>query len=99
LVNVTTPLSRIEVTCDMSGLTSRVGTVLLSGLQSSLNLSRRLSRPLLRTASSPVPRSRMPLSAAGDAVEARRRPETSSAVLRAPFQGMLKPLPSRALGL
>jgi len=35
LVNVTTPLSRIEVTCDMSGLTSRVGTVLLSGLQSS----------------------------------------------------------------
>jgi len=32
LVNTTTPAARFEVTCDMDGLTSRAGTVLLSGL-------------------------------------------------------------------
>jgi hypothetical protein len=32
LVNATTPAARFEVTCDMSGLTSRAGTALLTGL-------------------------------------------------------------------
>lgn len=32
LVNATTPAARFEVTCDMSGLTSRAGSALLSGL-------------------------------------------------------------------
>lgn len=38
-VNATTPLSRIEVTADMSGLTSRAGTALLSGLADSIGLT------------------------------------------------------------
>lgn len=31
-MNATTPAARFEVTCDMSGLTSRAGTALLTGL-------------------------------------------------------------------
>ena len=41
-VNASTPLSRIEVTCDMPGLTSRAGTALLSGLADATGLSDRL---------------------------------------------------------
>ena len=38
-VNATTSLSRMEVTCDMPGLTSRAGTALLSGLADALGLT------------------------------------------------------------
>lgn len=38
-MNATTPLSRIEVTCDMPGLTSRAGTVLLTGLADAIGLT------------------------------------------------------------
>jgi hypothetical protein len=36
--HATTPLSRIQVTCDMLGLTSRAGTALLSGLADAIGL-------------------------------------------------------------
>jgi hypothetical protein len=45
-VNATTPLPRIEVTCDASGLTSRAGTALLSGLADRLGLTDALTRAL-----------------------------------------------------
>ena len=45
-VNATTPLSRIEVTCDVPGLTSRAGTALLSGLADRLGLTAALTRAL-----------------------------------------------------
>jgi hypothetical protein len=45
-VNATTPLSRIEVTCDMPGLTSRAGTALLSGLADKLGLTSALTKAL-----------------------------------------------------
>ncbi len=38
-VKVTTPLSQIEVSCDMSGLTSRAGTTLLAGLCDTIGLT------------------------------------------------------------
>ena len=38
-VNATTSLSRMEVTCDMPGLTSRAGTALLTGLADALGLT------------------------------------------------------------
>jgi hypothetical protein len=38
-VNATTTLPRIEVTCDMSGLTSRAGTALLTGLADRVGLT------------------------------------------------------------
>ena len=38
-VNATTSLSRMEVVCDMPGLTSRAGTALLSGLADALGLT------------------------------------------------------------
>ena len=45
-VNATTPLSRIEVTCDAAGLTSRAGTALLCGLADRLGLTDGLTRAL-----------------------------------------------------
>lgn len=39
MVNATTPAARFEVTCDMSGLTSRAGTALLTGLCDRLGLT------------------------------------------------------------
>ena len=45
-VNATTPLSRIEVTCDAGGLTSRAGTALLSGLADALGLTSALTAAL-----------------------------------------------------
>ena len=45
-VNATTPLSQMEVTCDMPGLTSRAGTALLSGLADALGLTDGLSLAL-----------------------------------------------------
>lgn len=45
-VHATTPLSRIEVTCDMPGLTSRAGSALLSGLADATGLSDCLVRGL-----------------------------------------------------
>jgi hypothetical protein len=45
-VNATTPLPRIEVTCDMPGLTSRAGTALLSGLADKLGLTAGLTKAL-----------------------------------------------------
>ena len=39
LVNATTPAARFEVTVDMSGLTSRAGTALLTGLTDSIGLT------------------------------------------------------------
>lgn len=36
MVNAITPLPQIEVTCDMSDLTSRAGTALLSGLSDAI---------------------------------------------------------------
>jgi Transposase DDE domain group 1 len=38
-VNATTSLSRMEVTCDMPGLTSRAGSALLSGLADAIGLT------------------------------------------------------------
>ena len=38
-MDATTPPSRIEVTCDMSGVPSRAGTVLLSGLSAAIGLT------------------------------------------------------------
>jgi hypothetical protein len=38
-VNATTPFSRIEVSADLSGLTSRAGTALLTGLADSIGLT------------------------------------------------------------
>ncbi len=38
-MNITTPLSRIEVTVDAEGLTSRAGTALLTGLADSIGLT------------------------------------------------------------
>lgn len=46
LVNATTPLSRVKVTCDMSGLTSRAGTVLLTGLSDAIGLTDHLVKSL-----------------------------------------------------
>jgi len=45
-VNATTSLSRMEVTCDMPGLTSRAGTALLSGVADALGLTGGLVRGL-----------------------------------------------------
>ena len=45
-VHATTPLSRIEVTCDMPGLTSRAGSALLTGLSDAIGLSDGLVRGL-----------------------------------------------------
>jgi len=45
-VNATTSLSRMEVVCDMPGLTSRAGTALLSGLADALGLTEGLVRGL-----------------------------------------------------
>jgi hypothetical protein len=45
-VHATTPLSRIEVTCDASGLSSRAGTALLSGLADRLGLTDGLTKAL-----------------------------------------------------
>lgn len=45
-VHATTPLSPIEVTCDMPGLTSRAGTALLSGLADKLGLTAGLTKAL-----------------------------------------------------
>ena len=47
-VHATTPLSRIEVTCDAGGLTSRAGTALLSGLADKLGLTEALTAALHR---------------------------------------------------
>ena len=38
-MNATTPAARLEVTCDMDGLTSRAGTVLLTGLSDAIRLT------------------------------------------------------------
>ncbi len=45
-VHATTLLPRIEVTCDMSGLTSRAGTALLSGLADAIGLTDSLTEAL-----------------------------------------------------
>jgi len=45
-VNATTPLSRMEVACDADGLTSRAGTVLLSGLADAIGLTDALVKGL-----------------------------------------------------
>lgn len=45
-VHATTPLSRIEVTCDAGGLTSRAGSALLSGLADKLGLTDALTQAL-----------------------------------------------------
>ena len=45
-MNATTPLSRIEVTCDAEGLTSRAGTALLTGLTDSIGLTAGLAEAL-----------------------------------------------------
>jgi hypothetical protein len=45
-VHATTTLSRIEVTCDMPGLTSRAGTALLSGLADAIGLTDSLTEAL-----------------------------------------------------
>ena len=63
-VNATTPLPRIEVTCDMPGLTSRAGTALLPGLADKLGLTRALTKSLTRhTRSRPGPKD-VPLNGA-----------------------------------
>ena len=46
MVNATTPASRFEVTCDMDGLTSRAGTVLLTGLSDAIGLTAALAGAL-----------------------------------------------------
>jgi len=45
-VNATTPLPRVEVTSEMSGLTSRTGTALLSALADRLGLTENLTKAL-----------------------------------------------------
>ena len=46
MVNATTPAARLEVTCDMPGLTSRAGTALLSGLSDRIGLTDGLVKAL-----------------------------------------------------
>ncbi len=46
MVNATTPAARFEVTCDMDGLTSRAGTVLLTGLADTVGLTGGLTEAL-----------------------------------------------------
>ncbi|MGB4594008.1 MAG: transposase, partial [Coriobacteriia bacterium] len=46
MVNATTPASSFEVTCDMDGLTSRAGTVLLTGLADAIGLTSALAGAL-----------------------------------------------------
>jgi hypothetical protein len=46
LVNATTPAARLEITCDMDGLTSRAGTALLTGLTDRIGLTAALTGSL-----------------------------------------------------
>jgi hypothetical protein len=45
-VHATTPLSRVEVSCDADGLTSRAGTALLCGLADAVGLTDALTKAL-----------------------------------------------------